>query len=623
MFGPGTKTVALVAAAEWHTLTQQRLNETAAVAAAAAESVGASQSYIADAPGAVERTSLSKLRECVSFKDFGATGDGVADDSAAVSAAFQHGALTGTPIFVPQGTYLVDPSMLELIEASNSFTLFGTGASSIIKIKDGTVAADADWMFMLSPWNDMDVIEMRDLLLDHNARGSPPPASPYDFQHSHTIFVKVPPGVTVKQVRFENIIIKDPAADGISNGGTGDVNSYVVANCAEFGRTRVRSSIEFSRLPDSVVITGFVGPLIEIETNAASPTPKRVHISNSTVEVLDLAAHPADAVTKMVELSIDNVSASAWAGFQDVVLRASNCRLRLPAEGRWNRLCAGSRVSASTILHPYDAASNSIVSLFPFWDSGFSTDLAISNCDFVIDSTDPAIAPTGAMVFPQSATPAAEIANQRLVIEDCRFDARCASSVYGYRCGTVKLLRNRYGGRDAAIFLGVTGGKGIDVTVDGGDFGLVSGAAIKVSWTTIDPATTFASYRLTGDWTGVSKPVATWAGSPSAGADVLFRSNRRMLMASKPAGGVIGDVVELEAPTDGGPEAYRCITSAVTSASWRLTRQAGAKKGTTAGRPALTASDAGLRYFDTSLAPDGKPISWTGSAWVDASGSPA
>jgi hypothetical protein len=152
MFSPGTKTVALVAASEWHTLTQQRLDETAAVAATAAAGVadmGSSLVYTADAPGSVERTYLSKLRDCVSFKDFGAIGDGVADDSAAVSAAFQHGAMTGTPIFVPQGTYLVDPSMLEMIEASNSFTLFGTGASSIIKIKDGVIGADDDWMFML------------------------------------------------------------------------------------------------------------------------------------------------------------------------------------------------------------------------------------------------------------------------------------------------------------------------------------------------------------------------------------------------------------------------------------------------------------------------------------------
>jgi hypothetical protein len=46
-----------------------------------------------------------------------------------------------------------------------------------------------------------------------------------------------------------------------------------------------------------------------------------------------------------------------------------------------------------------------------------------------------------------------------------------------------------------------------------------------------------------------------------------------------------------------------------------------AKKGTTAARPAsLVTSDAGYLYFDTTLATDGKPIWWTGAAWVDSAG---
>jgi hypothetical protein len=43
-------------------------------------------------------------------------------------------------------------------------------------------------------------------------------------------------------------------------------------------------------------------------------------------------------------------------------------------------------------------------------------------------------------------------------------------------------------------------------------------------------------------------------------------------------------------------------------------------KGTTAARPALTRLDAGYMYFDTTLAGAGKPIWWSGTAWVDAAG---
>lgn len=55
--------------------------------------------------------------------------------------------------------------------------------------------------------------------------------------------------------------------------------------------------------------------------------------------------------------------------------------------------------------------------------------------------------------------------------------------------------------------------------------------------------------------------------------------------------------------------------------------QIGAKKDTTANRPTKTtlgvANDAdwaGYLYLDTTLDADGKPIWWTGTAWVDATG---
>ena len=49
--------------------------------------------------GAVDRTTQSKLREVVSVTDFGATGDGVTDDTAALNLAFA----VGGAIYIPQG----------------------------------------------------------------------------------------------------------------------------------------------------------------------------------------------------------------------------------------------------------------------------------------------------------------------------------------------------------------------------------------------------------------------------------------------------------------------------------------------------------------------------------------
>ncbi len=59
--------------------------------------------FLAAGSGATQRTALDKLRDVVSVKDFGAVGDGVADDRAAIQAAMT--AAMGKTLFFPPGLY--------------------------------------------------------------------------------------------------------------------------------------------------------------------------------------------------------------------------------------------------------------------------------------------------------------------------------------------------------------------------------------------------------------------------------------------------------------------------------------------------------------------------------------
>jgi parallel beta-helix repeat protein len=68
--------------------------------------------------GAVATNVQAKLRQTVSVKDFGAVGDGGADDTAAIQAAFDSGALT---INVPDGTYKITSTLT--IGSNQSFVL--------------------------------------------------------------------------------------------------------------------------------------------------------------------------------------------------------------------------------------------------------------------------------------------------------------------------------------------------------------------------------------------------------------------------------------------------------------------------------------------------------------------
>lgn len=70
----------------------------------------ASVGWIQSGTGAVLRTVQDKLRDIISVKDFGAVGNGVADDSAAFLAA--HNAAGSTAfILVPAGTYLINSAV--------------------------------------------------------------------------------------------------------------------------------------------------------------------------------------------------------------------------------------------------------------------------------------------------------------------------------------------------------------------------------------------------------------------------------------------------------------------------------------------------------------------------------
>lgn len=83
-------------------------NSQSNLAAALAASSGSSLvGFIQAGAGAVTRTAQSKMRDIISVKDFGAVGDGVADDTAALQAARNYAAAQAIPptIVFPSGIY--------------------------------------------------------------------------------------------------------------------------------------------------------------------------------------------------------------------------------------------------------------------------------------------------------------------------------------------------------------------------------------------------------------------------------------------------------------------------------------------------------------------------------------
>jgi hypothetical protein len=90
--------------------------------------------FIQAGTGAVQRTVESKLQDVVSVKDFGAVGDGVTDDTAAIQAALNAVKVTGGCLRFPSGRYIV----------SSGLTLDLTGFANDADVDGVDIIGDGD-----------------------------------------------------------------------------------------------------------------------------------------------------------------------------------------------------------------------------------------------------------------------------------------------------------------------------------------------------------------------------------------------------------------------------------------------------------------------------------------------
>ena len=97
--------------------------------------------------GTSNRTISQKFEEVVSVKDFGATGDGLTNDTTAIQDAIDYvSALTnGGALHFPAGTYLVDPDTLTFNTADKALKVYGDGPfATLIDCPDSGIIFNVD-----------------------------------------------------------------------------------------------------------------------------------------------------------------------------------------------------------------------------------------------------------------------------------------------------------------------------------------------------------------------------------------------------------------------------------------------------------------------------------------------
>jgi len=202
-----------------------------------------SSSNVTYTAGGTTRALNTKLAETVSVKDFGAVGDGVTDDTAAIQAALNSVVATGGEVVFPSGVYLSNPIQIK----GNGVTVRGLGKATLLyksgNINDFVVVGDSGTAYKN--------VTISDLYIDGNSIGSPSMGV-----DDAAMLVANYTDATVRNITFDDVKSK-----GLAIVGSTEVNVSNIA-CRDIGL-------------QAIIVDGSSGAL---------PTTKNVNLSNITVK---------------------------------------------------------------------------------------------------------------------------------------------------------------------------------------------------------------------------------------------------------------------------------------------------------------------------------------------------
>jgi hypothetical protein len=257
--------------------------------------------YTPSGTGAVARSAASKFSETVSVKDFGAVGDGVADDTAAIQTAITFAASTvngaaGNEVLLPTGTYLISSR----ITLPNRVGLRGANGRGTV-IKPHSSFADSYMFHAVNGTSAMFGSYLSDMYID--ARGKNMTAVVWSQAWQETC------GMYKVVVQF----------DGTTNYGVYMSNGYGGAALCHFDQCEIFSDSSFATaagiLVDQIsVVGGFVFHVTNttIAGSATNILPSGIRMVNDS---LNVDTYHGEYATNMVSMSgVGGLSANTLNG---------------------------------------------------------------------------------------------------------------------------------------------------------------------------------------------------------------------------------------------------------------------------------------------------------------------
>lgn len=573
-------------------------------ALAMGSSVASDVSYTPSGVGAAVTTVQSKLRESVSVKDFGAVGDGVTDDRPAFTLAVTYAASLTYPVTIeiPVGEYAFlsgeDTSRLVTLKPNISFK--GHGTRSKIKIGNGVFGVAN--VFGFSGSAPLGVVQFEDFYCDlngqNNLRGSGEPARNNALVNA-AYFI----GVLVSRVTASNA----PGNQIIwAHSPLNSVASWVSVLDCKFDT--VGASISGNTNADHSTVYAEANHC-SLYRNTFSNAAMAVATANTAMELHGEYCYQVDNVvtnynrgSHMVFLDTQNISGKHW------IVRGNYYDTRLAGVALWTDLGAATSDVYDVLIEGNTFKSNSALSSACSIDAvSFITTAHLHNLTVkgnrFLDQT----------LAGQTAIHAGANVYHLDVIDN---------SFRNYQLGVVTSLAGRtFAFQNNDLYDCAKGGSGnVLVSVDG------PVTAATLTGNTITQTSAYSENAIVFNAVVQSAVIKQ---NHFAG----FYNDYPVSFAGAGLGSVSAIVeIELYLSVSVAPVAsnYATFGSRLTNLQdGRTYLRASAgfgntwyqiDKNTTANRAVLGNKNMGQIYFDTTLNVNGKPIWWTGTAWVDATG---
>jgi hypothetical protein len=177
--------------------------------------------HTATGTSAVARALNARLMDMVSVKDFGATGNGVTNDTAAINAAKVYACSINAALLFPAGTYLVTPATAQTgagtyncaFEIINNMHWFGENGATIKLSDNYSTDATPLELAICSTSAAVSNVSFSGLIFDLNgANNSMSPSRPVTYNsYNHAAIIANGPSGRLSDVLVENCVFKNCA----------------------------------------------------------------------------------------------------------------------------------------------------------------------------------------------------------------------------------------------------------------------------------------------------------------------------------------------------------------------------------------------------------------------------